>query len=200
MRDIHDKHIEDYANCIAFFKAKGNPDMGQNPHRCIAPTVRHKGDLNYIVKCFIEWRDFNNVGGGNCPETEVKSLETNEVLAIISYNGRTWTPEEDWKERKEIVSKSVYMSLADYVSQAEPKRMPKVMLEQSEVRISSPVKATKFLTLYPVTILHPSLESFNYVVEGGGSRLFTTDAHGNPKNASYFRLKEQLPIKSAQND
>ena len=48
---------------------------------------------------FIEEHD---LGGGNFRDGEVFDDATGERVAMVSYNGRLWTPENDWRKRRPI--------------------------------------------------------------------------------------------------
>ncbi|MFQ5845800.1 MAG: hypothetical protein ACE5JG_12525 [Planctomycetota bacterium] len=78
-----------------------NPDF---PRRSDLPgkrTVQIAGFREASVACrrFIEEHD---LGGGNWSGGRVRETATGRVIALVSYNGRVWTPERNWRDRKEV--------------------------------------------------------------------------------------------------
>ncbi len=47
------------------------------------------------------WIEANELGGGNVGGLKV--YEGKKLVALVSYNGRVWTPEVEWTLRKEIL-------------------------------------------------------------------------------------------------
>lgn len=79
-------------------------DMGgyrQTPAAPKRQTVE-VGSLRYASNALREWVRANGLGGGNMDKHAGEVFEGEKLVAIVSYNGRVWTPETDWKARKEI--------------------------------------------------------------------------------------------------
>ena len=79
-----------------------NPDF---PRRYDLPAKRTAEaaslrEASAVCRCFIEEHD---LGGGNWNGGKVRDAATSRVVALVSYNGRVWTPERDWRKRTEIV-------------------------------------------------------------------------------------------------
>ena len=88
--------------------ARVNPDFGRGginnywnrnikPRPCPAKSLR---DASECCRLFIQ---MNELGGGNWTGGDVFD-ESGAKVAIISYNGRVWTPDPNWKDRKEITN------------------------------------------------------------------------------------------------
>lgn len=80
-------------------RAYSNPDR---PGRHFLPkkeTVTVES-LTEARDIFREWIRANDLGGGNVGITKITQNGT--LVAYISYNGRVWTTEKDWKNRREI--------------------------------------------------------------------------------------------------
>jgi hypothetical protein len=78
-----------------------NPDF---PRRYDLPAKRtvevaSLREASEACRRFIEDHD---LGGGNWNGGRVRDAATGGVEALVSYNGRVWTPERDWRRRKEI--------------------------------------------------------------------------------------------------
>jgi hypothetical protein len=48
----------------------------------------------------------HDLGSSNWNGGRVRDLSTGKIVALVSYNGRIWTPQRDWRERKEISIRS----------------------------------------------------------------------------------------------
>lgn len=78
-----------------------NPDF---PRRYDLPAkstvqVASLREASEVCRRFIEE---HALGGGNWAGGRVRDAATGKVAALVSYNGRVWTPERDWRRRTEI--------------------------------------------------------------------------------------------------
>lgn len=48
------------------------------------------------------WVNANGLGGGNMDKHAGEVSDGGKLVAVVSYNGRVWTPEANWQDRKEI--------------------------------------------------------------------------------------------------
>ena len=98
-------------NCLkVLLKSVGNPD-----HQQYAPVSEQEivfcDNLKQCSKELRRYIEYWNMGAGNTPEIRVWYLWLDETInkvkkktvALISFNGRLWTPEKDWEKRKEII-------------------------------------------------------------------------------------------------
>jgi glutamine cyclotransferase len=70
-----------------------------------AQTV-HVTTFEHAHEVFRAWIEENDLGGGNVGETKI--LDNGKLVAYISYNGRLWTTEKNWSDRKEIKLAAAY--------------------------------------------------------------------------------------------
>jgi hypothetical protein len=56
-------------------------------------------EASEVCRRFIEEHD---LGGGNWNGGQVRDAATGKVVALVSYNGRVWTPARRWRDRREI--------------------------------------------------------------------------------------------------
>ena len=61
--------------------------------------VKSLAEASRAQRRFIEEFD---LGGSNCHDGEVFNDATGERVAIVSYNGRLWTTENDWRKRQPL--------------------------------------------------------------------------------------------------
>lgn len=78
-----------------------NPDHNFEYNRTIPEERAEVEDLQEAQKVCREYINRTGIGGGNWAGGEV--WEDGEKIAYISYNGRVWTPENDWTKRKIIL-------------------------------------------------------------------------------------------------
>ena len=78
-----------------------NPDF---PPRDDLPLPRlvKVGSLNEASRALRQFVEEHDLGGGECRDGEVFDDSTGERVAMVSYNGKLWTPENDWRKRKRI--------------------------------------------------------------------------------------------------
>lgn len=80
-------------------KSVGNPDHGQ--YQPISDPVLVTGQTFSEIRSKAQkYIADNALGGGNWPNCQV--MRGGKPVALMSYNGRFWTPEKNWEERKEI--------------------------------------------------------------------------------------------------
>lgn len=77
----------------------GNPDYRQYAP-ISEPRLITGRTLSEIRKKALAYIAENELGGGNWPNCRV--MKDGKTIALMSYNGRFWTPEKNWEERKEI--------------------------------------------------------------------------------------------------
>lgn len=90
---------------VMILRSVGNPDFAQYAP-VSEPTAIKGRTLTAMRDAAREYIEFWNLGGGNWPETEIRTADGRPV-AWISYNGRLWdcpSSGPDWKEAKEIVA------------------------------------------------------------------------------------------------
>jgi len=78
-----------------------NPDFPRRsdlPARTTADVATLR-EASEVCQRFIEGHD---LGGGNWNGGQVRDAATRKLVALVSYNGRVWTPERRWQDRKEI--------------------------------------------------------------------------------------------------
>ena len=63
------------------------------------PRKVHVDSLQEASRAVREYIKRNGLGAGNGCEWLVID-ESNTKVAIVSYNGRVWSPEDDWKARR----------------------------------------------------------------------------------------------------
>lgn len=80
------------------------------------------------------------------------------------------------------------MNLSEYMEQETPRRMPKVILQPSEVQLYHRGKIPNG-SLQEIAILHPDIP-FRYTLVNDGCLLWTVDKFGNPKAPSCFWLNK----------
>jgi len=78
-----------------------NPDF---PRRSDLPArttaeVAALWEAAEVCQRFIEG---HGLGGGNWSGGQVRDAVTGKLVALVSYNGRVWTTERRWQDRKEI--------------------------------------------------------------------------------------------------
>lgn len=78
------------------------------------------------------------------------------------------------------------MTLTQYINQKEPIHFPNVILEENEYTVVSSLKIAGEIHKR-VYINTKSLAAIEYCLIG--TKLYTTDKDGNPKNISCFRIK-----------
>jgi len=84
----------------------GNPDLFQQPTKLpgtisgFAPA----SSLRQASALCRQYINFYNLGGGNWNGGKIYKID-GEPVAVVSYNGRLWTPEAHWRDRKEILHK-----------------------------------------------------------------------------------------------
>jgi len=66
------------------------------------PRVVKAGSLDEAARACRRFIEENDLGSGNCHDGEVFDDSTGERVAMVSYNGRLWTPENDWRKRRPI--------------------------------------------------------------------------------------------------
>jgi hypothetical protein len=80
-----------------------NPDIPggywREPVDSGRPRRVHVDSLQEASRVVREYIERNGLGAGNCCECPVID-ESNTKVAIVSYNGRVWSPEDDWKARR----------------------------------------------------------------------------------------------------
>jgi len=84
------------------------------------------------------------------------------------------------------------MTLTEYLNQADPHRMPNVVLDKTEYTIASSINIPNKGKLSLVYITDPEakiLWGIEYVKWDNDTTLYTTDADGNPKKRSCFSTK-----------
>ncbi len=78
-----------------------NPDFPRRsdlPARTTAEVAALQ-EASELCQRFIER---HGLGGGNWSGGQVRDAITGKMVALVSYNGRVWTPERRWQDRKEI--------------------------------------------------------------------------------------------------
>lgn len=97
MTEVDDKDLDREEALEVALNSCGNPDYDQSPFKGL-PGVNHSrqrvGSLREAAACCRRYIDDNDLGGGNWSGGEVRRVETGEVVARVSYNGRVWLPEE----------------------------------------------------------------------------------------------------------
>lgn len=77
-----------------FLSNHGNVDRDQDPYHPLYGTESGIwvpcDSIEEAQRIAEQYRDDNGLGGGNWGETNVRDVETGEVLGHISYNGRFW--------------------------------------------------------------------------------------------------------------
>ena len=66
------------------------------------PSLAKVGSLEEAPRACRRFIEDHDLGSGNCHDGEVLDDATGERVAMVSYNGRLWTPENDWRKRKPI--------------------------------------------------------------------------------------------------
>ncbi len=82
------------------------------------------------------------------------------------------------------------MTLTEYLNQQNPARMPRVVLEETEIVRMHKIRAGG-RTIQNVFIWTGDMPKilFEYCIVDDGITLYTTDKDGNPKKPSCFSLK-----------
>ena len=82
-------------------RARRNPDFPPRdlPPRCRV-VVTNLSEASQACLQFIEEHD---LGGSEWSGGEVLDAATGKVVALVSYNGRVWSPGEDRTKRTEFV-------------------------------------------------------------------------------------------------
>ncbi len=87
---------------VMLLRSVGNPDYLQYAPVSEPKAVRGKS-INAMVKAAREYIEFWDLGGGNWPDTEIRTLDGQSV-AFVSYNGRLWDgPSSGSLQPKEII-------------------------------------------------------------------------------------------------
>ena len=77
---------------IVHLQSRGNPDLGQDPRDPQSPGGT-QGVADYVEASracrayIVRWA----LGGGNWTGGAVSSIQTGEIVARVSYNGRVWS-------------------------------------------------------------------------------------------------------------
>lgn len=90
------------------------------------------------------------------------------------------------------------MTLAEYINQTDPVRMPEVILERSEITVGTTISIAGGTTLTSVWITDGVAKicwGKMYVVKNDDRTLYTTDSDGNPKSRSCFQLNNLNALK-----
>lgn len=66
------------------------------------PRLMKVGSLQEAARACRRFIEEHDLGSGNCHDAEVFDDATGERVAMVSYNGRLWTPENDWRKRRPI--------------------------------------------------------------------------------------------------
>lgn len=85
-------------------EAVPNPDFSPGSHPATVSIPAFVVPVSDLADARDKSQEFimsNDLGGGNVGDFPVYN-ETGKIIAFISYNGRVWTPEDNWEERKEI--------------------------------------------------------------------------------------------------
>ena len=86
---------------VVKLSARQNPDFPRQydlPAKRVVPVATFR-EAAEVCQRFI---DDHGLGMGNWSGGEVRDVATNKVVALVSYNGRVWTPERQWQKRQEI--------------------------------------------------------------------------------------------------
>jgi len=59
--------------------------------------------LQEAKRVAMEWREAFGLGAGNWGNMRVVNPESGKTVAFISYNGRVWSPERDWRKRVVLI-------------------------------------------------------------------------------------------------
>ncbi len=76
-------------------KSVGNPDFRQDPARPLPGVPRKTVDVTSMREAAAACQNYiteYDLGGGNWAGGEI--FENEEVVAIVSYNGRIWFPQD----------------------------------------------------------------------------------------------------------